>query len=159
MRAFLFFVAAVSLMGCATASGPGAAPEKQGAAACQNTATAFNCVKVVDVYDGDSIFIDLPGQHPLFGKRMGVRIYGLDTPELRTKDACEKKKAKVARRVLTEILDKATRVDILNVQKDKYFRILGEVTADGRSVADVLIKRGLAYPYHGEKKVKRDWCK
>lgn len=115
-------------------------------------------MKVVEVYDGDTIFIDLPDQHPLFGRRMGVRIFGIDTPEKRSKNACEKKKAAEAQAVLEKILNKATSVDIVNVQKDKFFRILGEVVVDGRPVIDDLIKLKLAYPYHGEKKIKRNWC-
>lgn len=135
------------------------APHTDSKSSCMPTETAFNCVKVLEVYDGDSIFVDLPDQHPLFGKRMGVRVFGIDTPELRTKNACEKKKAEEAKAVLTTLLGKAERVDIVNVRKDKYFRILGTILADGRSIADELIKQGLAYPYHGEKKLKRNWCK
>lgn len=126
---------------------------------CQNTETAFKCVKVVEVYDGDSIFIDLPGQHPLFGRRMGVRILGIDTPEMKSKNACEKEKAIEAKVALQKMLEQANSVDIVNVRKDKFFRILGEVVADGRLVADDLIKLKLAYPYHGEKKPKRNWCR
>ena len=125
---------------------------------CQNTENSFKCVKVVEVYDGDTIFIDLPDQHPLFGRRMGVRLFGIDTPEKRSKNACEKKKAAEAQAVLEKILNKATSVDILNIQKDKFFRILGEVVADGRPVIDDLIKLKLAYPYRGEQKIKRNWC-
>lgn len=125
---------------------------------CQDSATAFNCVNVVDVYDGDTIFIDIPGNHPLFGKRMGVRILGIDTPEIRSKNACEKKKGLEAKSVLSGILTNARRVDVINIRKDKYFRILGDVLADGYRVSDELIRHQLAYPYHGEKKVQRNWC-
>lgn len=125
---------------------------------CQNTKTSFNCVKVVEVYDGDTIFIDLPGQHPLFGKRMGVRILGIDTPEIRTKDQCEKRKAKEAKKMLEKIITQAKRVDIVDIKKDKFFRILGRIVADGKSVSNELIKAKLAYPYHGERKLQRDWC-
>lgn len=126
--------------------------------ACQNTETSFRCVKVVEVYDGDTIFVDLPDQHPLFGRRMGVRIFGIDTPEKRSKNSCEKKKAVEAQAVVKGLLSKAVSVSIVNVQKDKYFRILGEVLADGHPVADELVKLKLAFPYHGEKKPKRNWC-
>lgn len=128
-------------------------------ARCSHTETSFQCVKVVEIYDGDTIFIDLPDQHPLFGKRMGVRIVGIDTPELKTKDACEKKRGQEAKAVLADLLGKAKRVDIVNVEKDKFFRILGTVLADGHSVSNDLIQRRLAYPYHGERKIKRNWCK
>lgn len=126
--------------------------------ACSHSVTSFRCVKVVEVYDGDTIFIDLPDQHPLFGKRMGVRILGIDTPEIRTKNSCEKQKAQKAKKILQDVIAKATRVDIVDVKKDKFFRILGTVLVDGKPVTDVLIKSNLAFPYHGERKPKRNWC-
>lgn len=157
MKAYFYILILLAFTGCASL--PHATSKSDLEKECFNTETSFSCVKVVEVYDGDSIFIDLPGQHPLFGKRMGVRILGIDTPELRTKDSCEKKKGLEAKDFLTKILSSAKRIDIVNVQKDKYFRILGTVKADGLSVADELIKQRLAYPYFGEKKVKRNWCK
>lgn len=165
MSRCICFVLVILAVGCSTPQvkeasfAPAPRTDSDSTNPCLPTETAFNCVKVVEVYDGDSIFVDLPNQHPLFGKRMGVRVFGIDTPELRTKNSCEKKKAEEAKAVLTALLGKAERVDIVNVQKDKYFRILGTIVADGRSIADELIKRGLAYPYHGEKKLKRNWCK
>ena len=129
-------------------------------ASCQHSETAFNCVKVVEVHDGDSVFVDIPGIcHPFFGKRMGVRIFGIDTPELETRDVCEKKKGLEAKSLLEGLLSKAKRVDIVDIQKDKFFRILGVVVADGRSIADELIRRKLAYSYYGEEKSRRNWCK
>lgn len=126
---------------------------------CKNTATSFNCVKVVSVYDGDSFFIDLPNEHPLFGKRMGVRVSGIDTPEMKTKDSCEKKKAIAAKALLEKLFKSAKRIYIVDAKKDKYFRILGTVQADGKDVAQELINAKLGYSYHGEKKPKRNWCK
>lgn len=63
--------------GCASSSHiKDAAIESTKTRECPHTETSFNCVEVVEVYDGDSIFINLPSQHPLFGKRMVVRILG-----------------------------------------------------------------------------------
>lgn len=131
---------------------------KSSANTCSHTQTSFHCVKVLEVYDGDTIFIHLPDQHPLFGKRMGVRMMGIDTPEIRTKDKCEKEKGYQAKKIVQQMINNAKRVDITEVKADKYFRILGIVTVDGKNISEELIKRKLAYPYHGEKKVKRNWC-
>lgn len=134
------------------------APIHQGLPICEHTETSFRCVKVQEVYDGDTIFIDLPDQHPLFGRRIGVRIFGIDTPEKKPMNLCEKKKAVVAQAALQKLINEGHSVDIVNVRRDKFFRILGEVLVDGRSVADELLRLKLAYPYHGEKKIKRNWC-
>lgn len=170
MKTFFLLIIVLSLTSCSTTStntctnDHPSTPQKQTTkeatpSACQNTETSFKCVKVVEVYDGDTIFIDLPDQHPLFGRRMGVRVLGVDTPELRTTDSCEKKKGLEAKAALQKIFSQSTSVDILNVEKDKYFRILGDVYVDGKSVAQELINLRLAYPYSGEKKVKRNWCR
>ncbi len=126
--------------------------------ACAHTSNSFNCVNVVKVYDADTIFVDIPGQHPLFGKRIGLRINGIDAPELRSRNRCEKTRAQEARNLLDQWVRQAGRVDIVNVQRDKYFRILGTVLLDGQSIAPALMSRGLAYPYTGGKKRQIDWC-
>lgn len=170
MKTFFLLILTLSLTACSTTSPNNCAPNTPSSpdkqtiqnatpAICQHTETSFRCVKVVEVYDGDTIFIDLPDQHPLFGRRMGVRVLGIDTPEVRTSDKCEKKKALEAKAALQKMFNQSGSVDIKNVQKDKYFRILGDVYVDGKSVAQELIKLNLAYPYMGEKKVQRDWCR
>lgn len=126
---------------------------------CENTDSALHCVNVTSVYDGDTLFIDIPDVPPVLGKRIGVRILGMDTPELHSLNACEKRKGLEAKAALVEMLRGAKRVDIIDVKRDKYFRILGTVLIDGRSATQELIRRKLAYPYHGEKKPKRNWCR
>jgi len=125
---------------------------------CTHTDTAFNCVKVVKVYDGDTIFIDIENIPPVFGRRIGVRIADIDTPEISSRDACEKRKAQEAKSLLESFIVHAKRVDVVNVTRDKYFRVGGVVLVDGKPVSEELLKRNLAYPYHGEKKQVRDWC-
>ena len=39
--------------------------------------------QIVDVYDGDTFKIDLPNMHPLFGKEIAIRLFGVDTPEMK----------------------------------------------------------------------------
>jgi len=72
------FVIAVFLISCATkhetANFSATHQEQRKVDSCEHTETSFQCVKVVEVYDGDSIFIDLPDQHPLFGKRSDLLV-------------------------------------------------------------------------------------
>lgn len=163
MKALSAMLAVGVLVGCASPQGQftsskAITKKKTERRDCQHTQTTLKCVQVVRVYDGDSFFIDLPDQHPLFGKEMGVRVYGIDTPELRTKDTCEKQQGKLAKKALQNIIAKAERVDLVDVKKDKFFRILAKVHVDGKPVASEMIRQGLAYEYYGTKKVKRNWC-
>lgn len=158
---FIFVTGLLSLFGCSSNSpqiNQGSMIGFDRATPCSHTNTSFNCVSVVKVYDADTIFVDIPGQHPLFGKRIGVRINGIDAPELRSRNRCEKTRAQEARNLLDQWVRQAGRVDIVNVQRDKYFRILGTVLLDGQSIAPALMSQGLAYLYTGGKKRQIDWC-
>jgi micrococcal nuclease len=125
---------------------------------CAHTPTAFNCVQVVEVYDGDTVFVDLPDQHPLFGSRMGVRIKGINAPEIRTKDPCEKEKGIEARDYLESLVKGAQRIDVVEAEKDKYFRILGHLVLDGKSVSEIMLEKKFVESYYGERREARDWC-
>ena len=105
--------------------------------------------KIVRVYDGDTFFANIDGWPPLIGKVIGVRVAGIDTPELRTKSASEKQRAIEARALASKMLRGATVVELCNIRRDKYFRILADVHVDGQNLAEVLIRNQLARPYDG----------
>ena len=118
---------------------------------------------IVKVYDGDTFYIDLKGTHEVFGKDLGVRITGIDTPEVRSSCATEEEKEKEralgnnARVILEKLLLEANSIVIKNPQRDKYFRINGEIWVDGASVKDILISIGIAVEYDGNSP-KPNWC-
>ena len=39
--------------------------------------------QIVEVYDGDTFKVDLPGMHALFGDDLSIRVLGIDTPEMK----------------------------------------------------------------------------
>lgn len=125
---------------------------------CRHDENTFRCVKVIKNYDADTITVEIPGVHPLIGSKIGVRVAGIDTPELRAKSACEKSKASEAQQYVAGLLGKAKRVDLENVRREKYFRILADVLIDGESLGSKLLKQGYAYPYDGGTKSKVNWC-
>ncbi len=118
----------------------------------------FTDVRFVKNYDGDTITVDLKGQHPLFGDNISVRVAGIDTPEIKGKCAQEKKLARKAKKVVHKIMSKARKITLKNVRRGKYFRILADVQADRKNVADILIKKRLAVRYDGGTK-GFDWCR
>ncbi|NUN06649.1 MAG: thermonuclease family protein [Bdellovibrio sp.] len=125
---------------------------------CINDDTSFRCVKYVSAYDGDTITFNIPNVHPLFGKKISVRVRGIDTPEIATKNRCEKEAGRTAQRLVRSLLENAKQIDLLNVDRDKYFRILADVQVDGKSIAKTLLKNKLAYEYNGGTKAKQNWC-
>jgi len=119
--------------------------------------TVAKCIKV---YDGDTITIacGLPPYHP--GNpvyRWSVRLRGIDSPEMRTKCASEKKCALLAKQAMAaQVLDQL--VTLENVSYDKYGRVLADVFVGGVNVTDALLAENLAVPYGGgTKQTPDDW--
>lgn len=111
--------------------------------------------KVVSVYDADTITIDFDLGFKIHYKDQQCRIYGIDTPELRTKNKKEKElgyKARdyVRKLILGKELEFTTHKDD---KKGKFGRYLVDVVLpNGKSLAKSLVKKGYAREYHGEKK-------
>ncbi len=116
----------------------------------------FLNVSVVRVYDGDTFFVDIAGVPAVFGDDIGIRVRGIDTPEIRGKCEQEKRLAYIARDFVIELFENATVVDLVNVERGKYFRILASVMVDNVSLASLLLDRGLAVVYDGG--TKQSWC-
>ena len=120
-------------------------------------------VKVTSVYDGDTFKVMLPCSLPVVCDYISVRVRGVDAPEFKTKDSCEKKKAKEAKLFTREFLKRGS-VTLRNCGKDKYFRLLcsvfviNEETKEESSLATALLNTNLAVPHEGQKKLACNWC-
>ena len=125
---------------------------------CAHDTQTFRCVQYVRNYDADTITFNIANVHPLIGNKIPVRVRGVDTPEIKGKLPCEKEAARTAKRLIENVLKNAKRIDLENVGKDKYFRILADVVVDGRPLKDILLKNNLAYLYEGKTKQKLNWC-
>jgi|TARA_B110000305_G_C18950256_1_gene408014 micrococcal nuclease len=114
--------------------------------------------KCVHVYDGDTIHIvfKMPNSSECY--KWVIRIIGIDTPEIRTKNLYEKQLGFQARDFLRElILNKIIIVDCLDF--DKYGRLLGDLYIEGNelSISKQMIEKGYAKLYDGGTKSK--WIK
>ena len=111
----------------------------------------YNC-KVKRVVDGDTVdvIIDL-GFDIHFATR--VRLYGMDTPESRTRNKDEKVRGYMSKDFLEEWMEKddviiRTRRD----KKGKFGRVLGEMIVRGENINKLMIKECLAVEYYGQSK-------
>jgi endonuclease YncB( thermonuclease family) len=126
---------------------------------CARTESSFNCVTFLDNYDGDTFTVTIPRIPPVFGFKVPVRVMHIDTAELDSADVCEKNSAVEAKSRVNALLKSAKKIDLLNVKRDKYFRILAEVKVnDEFSLGALLLKEKLAVPYEGEEKPVTNWC-
>jgi endonuclease YncB( thermonuclease family) len=119
----------------------------------------INYGKVVKVYDGDTITIvtllfngDVSSKSKLY--KFNVRILGIDTPELKTKNVGEKGLAIIARNALSElVLNKVVKLE--NVSYDKYGRILCNVYLDNVNISEWLVSNNHAVLYNGGTKTQK----
>ena len=101
---------------------------------------------ITSVYDGDTLTADVDLGFKMCAKKIKLRLLGVDTPEIRTKDSEEKELAIIARdRVRDICLNK--QVVIKTSKKGKYGRWLSSIQIDGKDLAGILISEGLAEKY------------
>ena len=111
---------------------------------------------VIRVYDGDTLTAKV-ALWPSITVTTSVRLLGVDTPELRSKYACEKELAKAARAAAIAWIA-GRPITIRNVRHGKYAgRVLAEVWIDGKRLAHHMIDTGHGRIYHGGK--REDWCR
>jgi endonuclease YncB( thermonuclease family) len=105
---------------------------------------------VMRVVDGDTLYVRIANVHPIVGYEIGIRVYGIDTRELNDGGNKSKEFAKT-------FLKPGDKVVLKNLRRGKYFRIVADVIVNGESLAEILLEKGLAYPYYGGKKRPIGW--
>lgn len=112
--------------------------------------------EITGIYDADTFRVNIEGYPAIAGQNVSIRVKGVDAPEIR--GACESEKvlAREAREYTARVLRSAEHVELRNIERGKYFRILADVYADGESLADGLIESGNARAYDGGKRL--GWC-
>lgn len=113
--------------------------------------------EVISVYDGDTITVMIDQGMKHFA-RVKVRMLGINTPEIRTKDLDEKERGYAAKEYLKSRIEGKT-IIINTVKKGKFGRWLGvfwlyeEGMGElGESLNDEMIRMGHAVAYDGGKR-------
>lgn len=89
------------------------------------------------VIDGDTFACDIDEHSAIAGKNISIRLRGINTPELKSRDPEERKSANLEKQRLSELLNNARVIELRNIDRDKYFRIDADVYIDG---IDILTK-------------------
>ena len=102
--------------------------------------------KIIDVYDGDTVtaLVDLGFLH---FQEMKLRLYGINTPELR---GPEREQGLIVRDILRDmILDKEVTIRSYKDKQGKYGRYLANIVLeDGLEVNQWLVDNGHAVEYN-----------
>jgi micrococcal nuclease len=105
--------------------------------------------KIIDIYDGDTFKIIFRYNKKFI--KVKCRLFGIDTPEIRTRNSEEKKRGYKAKLFVEKIVNEHNGIMFVNLLSfDKYGRLLAEVyTENKESLADLLILNHLGYEYYG----------
>mgnify|MGYP001309972326 FL=1 len=112
----------------------------------------YQC-KIVRVVDGDTVDVDIDLGFGIWLRNQRIRMYGIDTPESRTRDLEEKKYGKAATAYLINWTNAGGLV--LKTHKDgkgKYGRILGELWYADVNINQKMVEEHHAVEYYGQSK-------
>ena len=112
----------------------------------------YDC-KIVRVVDGDTVDVDIDLGFNTWRCGERIRLYGIDTPECRTRNAEEKAAGLLAKEFVEETLHVGGTYKLIIREKDEFGLYLGVIMlSDKTSVNAALVTEHLAVPYHGQSK-------
>ena len=117
----------------------------------------YRC-KIVKIVDGDTVDVDIDLGFGVWMHKERIRLYGIDTPESRTRDLDEKKYGLIAKSWIEKFMPLGS-TQTLITQKDKsgkFGRILGKFRVNDGSydiiLNDWMITNHHAVAYYGQSK-------
>jgi micrococcal nuclease len=114
----------------------------------------YDC-RIVRVVDGDTVDVDVDLGWSTWRCGERIRLYGIDTPECRTRDAEEKAAGVLAKEFVEETLHVGGTYKLTTKEKGKFGRYLGVIMlSDKTSINAALVSEHLAVPYFGQSKVR-----
>lgn len=116
--------------------------------------------ELISIVDGDTLMVAAK-PWPQQTISVSVRIRGVDAPEMKSRCADARARARAAKDALASMSVAAgARLSLSSISGDKYFgRVVADVIfADGRDAAAELLAAGMVRPYDGGRKGK-DICR
>ena len=127
---------------------------RRGPALGDPTDFSYRINKITKIVDGDTIDVLLDmGFDIKYQSR--VRLFGIDTPESRTRNKEEKVRGLISKEYLKQALKKAKKLTIKThkgSETGKFGRILGELFGNGVNLNLKMCTEGYAVQYYGQNK-------
>jgi micrococcal nuclease len=112
----------------------------------------YQCT-IVRVVDGDTVDVDIDLGFDTWRRGERIRLYGVDTPECRSRSATEKKAGLLAKGFVMQMLHEGGTYKLTTKEKGKFGRYLGTIKINGElTINAALISEHLAVPYSGQNK-------
>jgi len=107
----------------------------------------YACI-VKRIVDGDTVDVDIDLGFDVWLQNERVRIVGINTPEIRTRDLVEKKYGIAATERAEQLLPVDSKQILLSQNfKGKFGRILGDFRLENTSFSKQMLAEGHAVPY------------
>ena len=119
----------------------------------------YSC-KVLRVVDGDTVDVDIDLGFGVWMHKERIRLYGIDTPESRTRNLKEKKYGLIAKEQIKSFMPVGSTQTLVTVKDKagKFGRILGKFliydkkTEAQMTINDWMLREHHAVAYHGQSK-------
>ena len=107
---------------------------------------------ITRVVDGDTVDVDIDLGFDVWIRSQRIRLFGIDTPECRTRNKAEKAHGLLAKEYVQNALRLGKVYTLRTREKGKYGRYLGEIKVGRTTINKLLLKELLAVPYQGQSK-------
>ncbi len=107
---------------------------------------------IIRVVDGDTCDVDIDLGFDVWVRRQRIRLFGIDTPECRTRNKAEKAHGMLAKKYVQTALKLGGVYALRTREKGKFGRYLGEIKVGRTTINKLLIKEKLAVAYTGQNK-------
>jgi len=108
--------------------------------------------RLIRVIDGDTVDAEIDLGFGVFMKQR-IRLYGINTPDSRTKDLDERERGLASKARLAELLPREFIVETILNKRGKFGRILGVLYVQDEdtrtNINETLVKEGHAVEYFG----------
>jgi micrococcal nuclease len=113
----------------------------------------YPCI-IRKIIDGDTVDVDIDLGFDTWLLNQRIRLYGIDTPESRTRDLEEKKFGLIAKKFVQTFCPVGSTAVIKTKEKGKYGRYLGDLRVNKKWLCAQLLLNHMAVVYHGQSKTE-----
>jgi len=111
----------------------------------------YSCV-ITKIIDGDTVDVDIDLGFDCWLRKQRIRLYGIDTPESRTRDKQEKRYGLAAKRFVMDFIPVGSSAILKTKEKGKYGRYLGDMKVGSKWLCKALLDNHHAVKYFGQSK-------
>jgi len=100
--------------------------------------------RVTAINSAQHLIVNIDAYPPIIGRKVPVLISGIVVPQLNAQCDGERKKARIAKEYVMDVIHSAKVVELKNIERAETFGISADVYVDDTNLAERLLKSGYA---------------